>query len=45
MNDSLDLFALDKGLRVLVTDCASGIGRAISDLLIARGARVHVCDV
>jgi NAD(P)-dependent dehydrogenase (short-subunit alcohol dehydrogenase family) len=45
MSDSLDLFALDKGLRVLVTAGASGIGRAISDLLIARGARVHICDV
>ena len=45
MNDSPDLFALDNGLRVLVTAGASGIGRAISDLLIARGARVHICDV
>ena len=33
------------GLRVLVTAGASGIGRAIADLLIARGARVHICDV
>ena len=40
-----DVFALEKGLRVLVTAGASGIGRAISDLLIARGARVHICDV
>ena len=31
-----DPFTLDKGLRVLVTAGASGIGRAISDLLIAR---------
>ena len=38
-------FALAGGLRVLVTAGASGIGRAISDLLIARGARVHICDV
>jgi NAD(P)-dependent dehydrogenase (short-subunit alcohol dehydrogenase family) len=45
MNESSDLFALDKGLRVLVTAGASGIGRAIGDLLIARGARVHICDV
>ena len=45
MNDSSDPFALDKDLRVLVTAGASGIGRAISDLLIARGARVHICDV
>jgi NAD(P)-dependent dehydrogenase (short-subunit alcohol dehydrogenase family) len=39
------VFALNSGLRVLVTAGASGIGRAISDLLIARGARVHICDV
>lgn len=38
-------FALDPGLRVLVTAGASGIGRAIADLLTAQGARVHVCDV
>ena len=40
-----DVFALPRGLRVIVTAGASGIGRAISDLLIARGARVHICDV
>ena len=45
MSDSPDVFALAEGLRVLVTAGASGIGRAISDLLIARGARVHICDV
>ena len=45
MSDSPDVFALAKGLRVLVTAGASGIGRAITDLLIARGARVHICDV
>jgi NAD(P)-dependent dehydrogenase (short-subunit alcohol dehydrogenase family) len=38
-------FALPAGLRVLVTAGASGIGRAISDTLIAHGARVHICDV
>ncbi|HEX4768373.1 MAG TPA: SDR family oxidoreductase [Lichenihabitans sp.] len=32
-------------LRVLVTAGASGIGRAIADLLIENGARIHVCDV
>lgn len=36
---------LKPGLRVLVTAGASGIGRAIADLLIENGARVHVCDV
>ena len=41
MNDSPDVFALAKGLRVLVTAGASGIGRAISDLLALRGARVY----
>ena len=45
MSDSADVFALPGELRVLVTAGASGIGRAISDLLIARGARVHICDV
>jgi NAD(P)-dependent dehydrogenase (short-subunit alcohol dehydrogenase family) len=38
-------FAIAPGLRVLVTAGASGIGRAISDMLIAHGARVHICDV
>ena len=45
MSDIADPFALEKGLRVVVTAGASGIGRAIADLLIARGARVLVCDV
>ena len=45
MSDANDVFALSKGLRVLVTAGASGIGRAITDLLIARGARAHICDV
>src|ERR1700678_3450502 len=45
MNDSPDVFALARGLRVLVTAGASGIGRGISDLLALRGARVHGCDV
>ena len=38
-------FALAPGTRVLVTAGASGIGRAIADLLATHGARVHVCDV
>jgi NAD(P)-dependent dehydrogenase (short-subunit alcohol dehydrogenase family) len=34
-----------EGQRVVVTAGASGIGRAISELLIAEGARVQICDV
>src|ERR1700677_452525 len=45
MNDPADVFALPEKLRVLVTAGASGIGRAAADLLIARGALVHICDV
>ena len=45
MNDVPDVFALPKTLRVLITAGASGIGRAAADLLIARGAQVHMCDV
>lgn len=37
--------SLKPGLRVLVTAGASGIGRAIADLLIENGASVHICDV
>lgn len=37
--------ALTPNQRVLITAGASGIGRAIADLLIANGARVHVCDI
>ena len=33
------------GQRVLITAGASGIGRAMADLLIAQGASVHICDV
>jgi len=45
MSNAEDPFALPAGLRVIVTAGASGIGRAIAELLIARGAKVHVCDV
>ena len=40
-----NIFALPPGLRVIVTAGASGIGRAISDLLLDLGARVHICDI
>ncbi len=33
------------GLRIIVTAGASGIGRAIADILIANGAHVAICDV
>jgi NAD(P)-dependent dehydrogenase (short-subunit alcohol dehydrogenase family) len=33
------------GLRVFVSAGASGIGRAIADMLIAHGARLYICDV
>jgi NAD(P)-dependent dehydrogenase (short-subunit alcohol dehydrogenase family) len=45
MSDPADIFALPETLRVLVTAGASGIGRATAELLIARGAKVHICDV
>jgi NAD(P)-dependent dehydrogenase (short-subunit alcohol dehydrogenase family) len=36
---------LKPGLRVVISAGASGIGRAIADMLIGHGAKVHVCDV
>lgn len=45
MSSTENVFSLPKDLRVLVTAGASGIGRAIADLLVSRGARVHVCDI
>ncbi|HEY1383161.1 MAG TPA: SDR family oxidoreductase [Dongiaceae bacterium] len=36
---------LKPGLRVFVSAGASGIGRAIADMLVLHGARVHICDV
>jgi NAD(P)-dependent dehydrogenase (short-subunit alcohol dehydrogenase family) len=36
---------LKPGLRVVVSAAASGIGRAISDMLIEHGAKLHICDV
>ncbi|WP_423821959.1 SDR family oxidoreductase [Salinisphaera sp. SPP-AMP-43] len=40
-----DVFQPQPGLRVLITAGATGIGRAIADALIAREARVWICDV
>ncbi|MFX5570463.1 SDR family NAD(P)-dependent oxidoreductase, partial [Acinetobacter baumannii] len=34
-----------KGLRVLVTAGANGIGREIARAFVEEGAHVHVCDV
>jgi len=45
MSSIADVFSLGKQNRVLITAGASGIGRAIADLLIDCGARVHICDV
>ncbi|HEY3720045.1 MAG TPA: SDR family oxidoreductase [Roseiarcus sp.] len=45
MPQAPNTIALAPGTRVLVTAGASGIGRAIADLLLAHGARGHICDV
>ncbi len=37
--------AIKPGLRVFISAGASGIGRAIADMLILHGAKVHICDV
>ena len=42
---SSDPFFLPHGHRVIVTAGASGIGRAITELLITQRARVHICDI
>ena len=34
-----------KGLRVVVTAGAAGIGRAIARTFAGQGARVHICDI
>ena len=36
---------IQKGLRVLVTAGAAGIGREIVRALVGDGARVHICDI
>jgi NAD(P)-dependent dehydrogenase (short-subunit alcohol dehydrogenase family) len=41
----LDSLLPPKGLRVLVTAGASGIGQAIAVAFAEAGARVHVCDI
>lgn len=34
-----------KGMRVIITAAASGIGRAIAEAFLDEGARVHICDI
>jgi NAD(P)-dependent dehydrogenase (short-subunit alcohol dehydrogenase family) len=41
----LDSLAPPKGLRVLVTAGASGIGRVIADAFHEAEARIHACDI
>ena len=40
----MSAFALQPGLRVLVTGAAAGIGRVIAETFFTAGARVFVCD-
>jgi NAD(P)-dependent dehydrogenase (short-subunit alcohol dehydrogenase family) len=40
----MSAFALQPGLRVLVTGAAAGIGRVIAETFLTAGARVFVCD-
>ena len=45
MTTPVATLAIQPGLRVLVTAGAGGIGRAITDALLANGAKVMICDV
>jgi NAD(P)-dependent dehydrogenase (short-subunit alcohol dehydrogenase family) len=36
---------VEPGLRVLVTAAGRGIGKAIADVFLEHGARVHICDL
>ena len=40
----MSAFALQPGLRVLVTGAAAGIGRVIAETFLTAAARVFVCD-
>lgn len=40
----MSAFALQPGLRVLVTGAAAGIGWVIAETFLTAGARVFVCD-
>lgn len=42
---TIDLLLPNKGLNVLVTAGASGIGLAIAQAFLDAGAKVHVCDI
>lgn len=45
MNDPLDRLRPQRGLRVLVTAGAAGIGRCIAEGFTAAGAEVALCDI